>query len=312
MRSWEGGTPPLATWTARPGPGRRRRRRAAVVLATLVLTLAAVAAIAPSRAPDRSVVGWAGRRPPGATPGGGLLAAGAFAEPAGPDLAAPAPSPGPPRPAVVPSTRANRLLLGEVAPGDRGPDVTFLQQRLRELRFDPGPVSGYYGLETLYAVWALQKLHGLSPDGRVTSDLWRLINWTDPDVQPLVAGGEPGRVEIDLARQLLFLYDDRGGLELVTHVSSGNRERFCTRRGGCRRAVTPAGDYRFSWRWQGWRESDLGLLYNPVYFHGGIAVHGSPSVPTHPASHGCVRIPMHIAEYFPTLVERDDPVHVRG
>ncbi|HEX2028654.1 MAG TPA: L,D-transpeptidase family protein, partial [Nitriliruptorales bacterium] len=290
----------------------RRRRRAAGMVATLALTLAVVTAIAPSEAPNRSVAGRVDRSPAGARAGGDRVTAGTLAQPAGHDHSAPASSLGPPRPVVVPSTRANRMLLAELTPGDRGPDVAFLQRRLRELHLDPGQASGYYGLETLYAVWTLQKLHGLAPDGRVTSDLWRRINWTDPNVPPLVAGGGPGRVEIDLARQLLFLYDGRGDLELVTHVSSGNGERFCTRRGGCRRAVTPAGDYRFSWRWQGWRESDLGLLYNPVYFHGGLAVHGSPSVPTHPASHGCVRIPMHIAEYFPTLVERDDPVHVRG
>ncbi|MCB1026167.1 MAG: L,D-transpeptidase family protein, partial [Microthrixaceae bacterium] len=26
------------------------------------------------------------------------------------------------------------------------------------------------------------------------------------------------------------------------------------------------------------------------YFNGGIALHGSPSVPSYPASHGCVRL----------------------
>ncbi|MDP8987655.1 MAG: L,D-transpeptidase family protein, partial [Actinomycetota bacterium] len=57
--------------------------------------------------------------------------------------------------------------------------------------------------------------------------------------------------------------------------------------------------------------SRLGKLYNPVYFTGsGIAIHGSTSVPTYPASHGCVRIPMHIAEYFPSLVQKGDAVYV--
>ena len=54
----------------------------------------------------------------------------------------------------------------------------------------------------------------------------------------------------------------------------------------------------------------LGRLYNPVYFNGGIAVHGAGSVPNHPASHGCVRIPMHIAEYFPALVNTGDVIEV--
>ena len=42
----------------------------------------------------------------------------------------------------------------------------------------------------------------------------------------------------------------------------------------------------------GWRKSDLGLLWRPAYFTGGYAVHGSLSVPPFPASHGCVRLTM--------------------
>jgi hypothetical protein len=41
-------------------------------------------------------------------------------------------------------------------------------------------------------------------------------------------------------------------------------------------------------------------------------VHGYPTVPTSPASHGCARIPMHIADYFHTLVHVGDPVYVFG
>ena len=51
-------------------------------------------------------------------------------------------------------------------------------------------------------------------------------------------------------------------------------------------------------------------MHNPVYFNYGVAVHGSGNVPNRPASHGCIRIPMHISEYFPTLVERGDQIYV--
>ena len=37
------------------------------------------------------------------------------------------------------------------------------------------------------------------------------------------------------------------------------------------------------------------VLWYPLYFKGGFAIHGYPSVPAYPASHGCVRIPMWIA-----------------
>ena len=33
------------------------------------------------------------------------------------------------------------------------------------------------------------------------------------------------------------------------------------------------------------------MLYRPAYFNNtGYAIHGSPSVPAYPASHGCIRI----------------------
>ena len=53
-------------------------------------------------------------------------------------------------------------------------------------------------------------------------------------------------------------------------------------------------------------------MYNPYYFNGGIAVHGLASVPSYPASHGCARIPLAIAEYFPTLVSKGEAVYVVG
>ena len=51
-------------------------------------------------------------------------------------------------------------------------------------------------------------------------------------------------------------------------------------------------------------------MFNPVYFNYGIAVHGMTNVPVYPASHGCVRIPMHIAQYFPSMVKNGDMVYV--
>ena len=38
--------------------------------------------------------------------------------------------------------------------------------------------------------------------------------------------------------------------------------------------------------------SPLGRLWNPLYFYRGYAIHGSTTVPSVPASHGCVRVPL--------------------
>ncbi|HEX2490099.1 MAG TPA: L,D-transpeptidase family protein, partial [Blastocatellia bacterium] len=42
----------------------------------------------------------------------------------------------------------------------------------------------------------------------------------------------------------------------------------------------------------------LGSLYYPNYIYYGIAIHGNPSVPPSPASHGCIRIPMFASREF--------------
>jgi peptidoglycan hydrolase-like protein with peptidoglycan-binding domain len=192
--------------------------------------------------------------------------------------------------------------------GSEGPAVADLQRRLTELHFDPGAADGNFGAGTLYAVQGFQKLNGMAPDGVVGPQVRDALA-APAAVTPLVPNGGGDRVEVDLRRQLLFLYDG-GELRLISHVSTGSGERYCVQ-GDCQVADTPPGSYRFLWRYPGWRESRLGKLYNPVYFtRSGIAVHGSQSVPTHPASHGCVRIPMHIAEYFPSLVRQGDAVYV--
>ena len=75
---------------------------------------------------------------------------------------------------------------------------------------------------------------------------------------------------------------------------------------------TPLGDYKPTRMHKKYysRKYHNSPMPNSIFFNGGIAVHGANSVPAHPASHGCVRIPMSIAEYFPTLVNTGDVITV--
>jgi peptidoglycan hydrolase-like protein with peptidoglycan-binding domain len=211
--------------------------------------------------------------------------------------------------APPPSTTVVTLPPGTLVRGSRGPEVQALQQRLLELHYDPGLADGVFGQSTVYAVQAFEKLNGMPPDGRVGDGVKAALANPAP-IDPLAPNGGPTRVEVDLRRQVLFLYKD-GALRLISHVSTGSGKSYCAE-GKCGyKAITPVGSFRFAWRYSGWRESRLGKLFNPVYFtSSGIAVHGALSVPTYPASHGCVRIPMNIAGYFPSLVARGDPVYV--
>ncbi|HEX2275381.1 MAG TPA: L,D-transpeptidase family protein [Acidimicrobiales bacterium] len=197
-----------------------------------------------------------------------------------------------------------------LGPGSRGPEVASLEQRLEALRYDPGRVDGTYDQNTAYAVTAFQKVHGMARTGRATDDVVARVNTANSPPPALVPGGGSTRVEIDLDRQVLFLYEGNN-LSKILPVSSGNNKRFCSE-GWCRRAITRVGSFAVYRQARGWEKSPLGRLYNPLYFDGGIAVHGSQSVPASPASHGCVRIPMAAAEWFPSRVTLGTPVYVAG
>jgi lipoprotein-anchoring transpeptidase ErfK/SrfK len=216
---------------------------------------------------------------------------------------------------VVPCVAALLLLsLGTVsavahtAPSAPDPGVLALEQRLLDLHFDPGSVDGVFDQNTAYGVTAFQKLYNLPRTGQPTPDVVQVMNTVSPTVPPMVPGGGPNRVEIDLNRQLLFLYSGDSLLKILP-VSTGNGQVFCEA-GPCRRAVTPTGTFAIQSQRRGWERSPLGLLYNSQYFHGGFAIHGSRSVPPTPASHGCVRIPMSAAEWFPSWVTVGTPVYV--
>ena len=210
-----------------------------------------------------------------------------------------------------------------VGPGMNGDKVRALQDRLRALRYDPGPTDGVFGPKTEQAVWAFEKFilstaaEGVT--GIVTPSMWDRLN-ESISVRPR-RSNRGVHLEVLLSKQVALLYRDDEPL-LITHISSGSGERWCgvvtvdhddgtvSEEGICGVATTPGGVFHFERRIEGWRNSKLGRLYNPVYFNYGIAVHGATNVPKYPASRGCVRIPMHIAEYFPSLVADGDLVYV--
>ena len=204
-----------------------------------------------------------------------------------------------------------------MGPGASGPIVQAYQQRLTDIHFDPGAIDGKYGGNMAYAVEAVQKIIGAPRTGSIGPlEASAIANFQYPE--PLAPTAEPNRTEIDITKQVITLYLD-GQVRLITTTSSGSGARYCystprvnpTQR-ICEYANTPSGRFTYTRFVNGWDKSPLGQLYNPFYFNGGIAVHGYQEVPTTPASHGCTRIPMHIAEYWHTLVHVGDPVYVFG
>ena len=159
--------------------------------------------------------------------------------------------------------------------GSRGLAVRALQRRLKDLGY-LAPVSGRYDGTTGRAVLAFRKVNGFSRTTSAGRSVFRR----------LARGGggfklrypKAGKhAEFDWSRQVLVLA--RGARPvLIIHTSSGS-------------SATPTvfGNYRFYRKQPGYNSKGM---YYSSYFVGGYAVHGYSPVPTFPASHGCLRIPI--------------------
>ncbi|CAN5732920.1 hypothetical protein BH20ACT2_BH20ACT2_15260 [soil metagenome] len=192
--------------------------------------------------------------------------------------------PADPPPDAVPSTTTTSSPERAPAPkplpdpslreGDRSPEVQDLQERLTELGFWLGEPDGTYGRLTSHAVMAFQKSAGLARDGIAgPATLAALEGGGRPEPRSTADG-----IEIDLDRQLLLVVAG-GEVRWTFNTSTG--------RSGWR---TPRGEFTVQRAIDGVRQAPLGDLYRPRYFNGGIALHGSASIPGHPASHGCARL----------------------
>ena len=211
-------------------------------------------------------------------------------------------------PVTVPGAPATAPPPG-LGQGASGPEVQALEEKLAALRYDVGAVDGKFDATTHHAVMAFQKAQGLARTARATPDVVAALGTATMPGAQLAAGGAD-RIEIDLPRQILTLWQG-GQLVRTLSVSTGNNKRYCVD-GQCAKAVTPGGSFKVSRKINGLRVSRLGKLYNPLYFNGGIAIHGSGSVPAGPASHGCVRIPMSASKWFHDTVPIGTPVYVIG
>jgi len=222
--------------------------------------------------------------------------------------ASPAPSPAPEAPAPTPAPTVEAVPPPVVEPtpaepppaapapdpatvelvrGSTGERVVALQQRLVDLGYWGAAPDGDFGPGTQQAVWALQKAAGLGRDGRVGPATQAAL---DQGVRPTPQSASGRVLEIDIDRQLVLAVDD-GRVTKIFNASSGNGERY-EAQGRTYTARTPRGTFQVGRQVDASHESslELGSMWRPKFFTGGIAVHGSGSVPPSPASHGCVRV----------------------
>ena len=165
------------------------------------------------------------------------------------------------------------------------------ESRLAEMGYRPGRVDGVIDGDTRSALVLFQKWEGRKLTGQLNrAEFDAIVNAEAPQARD--SGYR--HVEVDLDRQVLLLTDDEGAVMRILPVSTGSNKRY--NENGIRGlAYTPTGRFRIYAKISGWRKSPLGLLYYPNYFSDGLAIHGNPSVPNSPQSHGCIRIPMSAA-----------------
>lgn len=178
--------------------------------------------------------------------------------------------------------------------GSSGSEVSYLQKALNAISYPAGKRNGSFGYETYEASVAFEKVHGLDRDGVVDpSEMTKIALATRP---PTPRKKGKTFVDVDISRQVLFEVKKKRVINTIP-VSTGS-EAYYEQDGQTYKAHTPRGDFSIVRKIPGWRTSRLGRLWYPSYFVGGFAIHGSTDVPTYPASHGCVRIPMYVTKGF--------------
>jgi PKD repeat protein len=168
--------------------------------------------------------------------------------------------------------------------GSTGRSVLALNEALDRLHIALGAVDSSFGLDTRDAVVAFQKLHGLPRTGSVDARFWRVLARASAP-RPRYPGDH-----IEVSKRLQVLFVVRGGrVILVSHVSTGATGN------------TPVGRWHVSSKVAGWLPDGM---FDSSFFLRGFAIHGYPTVPFYPGSHGCVRVPVWLA---PRVYSYDPP-----
>ena len=185
---------------------------------------------------------------------------------------------------------------------ERRPSLTRTQakeaeRRLADMGYWTGTVDGHVDPATRAALIAFQKWESRPLTGKLTVDeLEAIRNAATPKARE--EGYE--HVEVDLDRQLLLIVNEDGKVRVLP-ASTGNGKDFFYD-GQTSIAYTPRGRFLVYEKGVGWENNVPGSMYYPNYISGGIAIHGSLSVPIQPASHGCIRIPMFAAREVSKLL----------
>jgi lipoprotein-anchoring transpeptidase ErfK/SrfK len=181
--------------------------------------------------------------------------------------------------------------------GSRSPLVGEFLRRLQALGYEVPSSTSEFGYDALESVYAFQKVEGLDRTGVADATFWEHLD----DAQTPEPRYElpAAHIEVNKTKQVLYVVRNGKVIHISPVSTAGLPGRF-----------TPEGQFSIYRKVPGYDPSPLGILYKPMYFTGGYAIHGNPSVPPYPASHGCIRVPNFVIERLYSTEPYGETVYV--
>lgn len=179
-----------------------------------------------------------------------------------------------------------------------GDSVRWVEQRLADLSYRPGPVDGLYDVRTVQAVLAFEKWEGIRRDGLVKEEQWLQLLVAD---RPVPRATDRGRwIEVDRRKQIL-LYCIDGYVERALPVSTGTPSILYGQE-------TPLGVFHIVSK----NKRERKPRYHPMYIRtwGNLAIHGYEYVPSRNVSHGCIRITIADMDEFHDVIPVGTTVYI--
>jgi hypothetical protein len=192
-------------------------------------------------------------------------------------------------------TRTFHINFPDLDPGDRSSTARIFNRLLRRQGYYANRGKRYTN-RTGLAVLAFRKTNGMERTSNANPAIFkRLANGRGNFHLKYPGAGK--HVEVDISRQVMVLANNHKP-QYTIPVSTGA-------------PATPTirGHFRFYSRQAGYNSSGM---YYSVYFRGGYATHGYHSVPTYPASHGCVRNPIPLSTFIYNWVDIGMSIYVYG
>ena len=197
---------------------------------------------------------------------------------------------------------ASRFLWYEEENLISGPDVSALQEMLKQTGYYSGKIDGVFGLNTEQAVLKFQTDHRLIADGITDPDTWNMLSCYTKPMENLDIKANLPRIHIDVnKRRLTFFKTDNTN---KTYKVAVGRPSNPTPLGNwviVQKTMNPGGPFGARWM----------RLSVPW---GGYGIHGTnnPSSIGKAVSHGCIRLHNEDVIEIYDLTPLGTPVNITG